>query len=237
MTNHSEIPWKRITAEGVVIVVSILLAFSIDAWWEERLARSAEIEQLVRVSEEIEANSERIQRKLETISVAIEATAEFISWMGPQPVDVTADVYHSQWNKFFSIGTFSVLRSAVQDYLAAGQTGKARHADIRHAVSEWHSYADDLEKQYDLLRIAHAHISDYLEDSVPILHSIRVSGVMDGHPTSKFPYDHLSVLSDPLFESRIALYLLRLEFVSSQALDLQRRQLMLVDRIRSATTE
>jgi KaiC/GvpD/RAD55 family RecA-like ATPase len=27
--------WERILAEGVVIVVGILLAFSIDAWWDE----------------------------------------------------------------------------------------------------------------------------------------------------------------------------------------------------------
>ena len=30
------IPWFRIFAEGFVIVVSILLAFGIDAWWDER---------------------------------------------------------------------------------------------------------------------------------------------------------------------------------------------------------
>ena len=31
-----EIPWKRLTVEGAAIVVSILLAFGIDAWWDER---------------------------------------------------------------------------------------------------------------------------------------------------------------------------------------------------------
>ncbi len=28
-----QIPWLRVFAEGVVIVVSVLLAFGIDAWW------------------------------------------------------------------------------------------------------------------------------------------------------------------------------------------------------------
>jgi hypothetical protein len=31
-----QIPWLRVFVEGVVIVGSILLAFGIDAWWEER---------------------------------------------------------------------------------------------------------------------------------------------------------------------------------------------------------
>ena len=31
-----KIPWLRVWVEGVVIVVSILLAFGIQAWWDER---------------------------------------------------------------------------------------------------------------------------------------------------------------------------------------------------------
>ena len=34
MPNSHQIPWPRIIAEGSAIVVSILLAFSIDAWWD-----------------------------------------------------------------------------------------------------------------------------------------------------------------------------------------------------------
>lgn len=36
MTDTKEIPWRRLTVEGAAIVVSILLAFGIDAWWDER---------------------------------------------------------------------------------------------------------------------------------------------------------------------------------------------------------
>lgn len=36
-----QIPWLRIFAEGTAIVISILLAFAIDAWWQRR----AELEQ------------------------------------------------------------------------------------------------------------------------------------------------------------------------------------------------
>ncbi len=37
-----KIPWNRFTVEAIVIVGSILLAFAIDAWWEERLERELE---------------------------------------------------------------------------------------------------------------------------------------------------------------------------------------------------
>lgn len=36
------IPWPRILAEGAIIVISILLAFWIDAWWADRQAEASE---------------------------------------------------------------------------------------------------------------------------------------------------------------------------------------------------
>ena len=36
MPKSQDVPWKRLTAEGMAIIVSILLAFGIDAWWEDR---------------------------------------------------------------------------------------------------------------------------------------------------------------------------------------------------------
>ncbi len=45
MPESQAIPWKRLSAEGAAIVVSILLAFWIDAWWDARndLAEEREI--------------------------------------------------------------------------------------------------------------------------------------------------------------------------------------------------
>jgi hypothetical protein len=37
-----KIPWRHIAVEGGVIIASILLAFSIDAWWDDRLIHDAE---------------------------------------------------------------------------------------------------------------------------------------------------------------------------------------------------
>ena len=42
MGKLQSISWPRIIAEGVAIVASILIAFSIDAWWTERQAREQE---------------------------------------------------------------------------------------------------------------------------------------------------------------------------------------------------
>jgi hypothetical protein len=61
MTNSREIPWKRLAVESAAIVGSILLAFAIDAWWSERVERTAEREALSRLHDEFASNRERLE--------------------------------------------------------------------------------------------------------------------------------------------------------------------------------
>ena len=57
MTGPQIIPWKRPTVEAAAIVASILLAFAIDAWWEERESRSSAHLALVQMLAEMREDS------------------------------------------------------------------------------------------------------------------------------------------------------------------------------------
>ena len=52
-----QVPWPRIFAEGLAIVVSILLAFGIQAWWEERQERAVEKALLTGLVEDLRLDS------------------------------------------------------------------------------------------------------------------------------------------------------------------------------------
>lgn len=54
----------RAASEGAVIVVSILLAFWIDAWWDNRQARMTEVTVLESIREEVEENRLELDRLL-----------------------------------------------------------------------------------------------------------------------------------------------------------------------------
>ena len=54
MNKLREIPWPRILAEGTAIVVSILLAFSIQAWWENRQDREDEQDYLRLLTDDLD---------------------------------------------------------------------------------------------------------------------------------------------------------------------------------------
>ena len=56
MANRLNISWPRILAEGTAIVVSILLAFWIQAWWEGLQQENRELELIAQLDEEIQGN-------------------------------------------------------------------------------------------------------------------------------------------------------------------------------------
>ena len=60
MNQRNKVSWKRIAAEATAIVLSILVAFAIDAWWDERQERVAETELLSRLHTEFSNNLARI---------------------------------------------------------------------------------------------------------------------------------------------------------------------------------
>ena len=48
----SNIQWPRILAEGTAIVLSILLAFTIDTWWQDHKEADAQRAQLLSLFDE-----------------------------------------------------------------------------------------------------------------------------------------------------------------------------------------
>lgn len=81
MQQSPKVPWYRLAAEGFVVVVSILLAFSIDAWWDGHLEDRRENKQLAAMSEEFAASSVAIDEVLESIEKHAKGVEELISML------------------------------------------------------------------------------------------------------------------------------------------------------------
>ena len=233
---RQQVPWGQLAFEGTVIVVSILLAFAIDAWWDGRQEADLQIERLAGVAVELQANSEKILEKIDRLEITTSAASTFLSWMGPEPEVVEFEAYKTQWNRLIAVGSFSLIRSATEDFLASGTMASSQTDEIRRSLAEWYFYGDELQNQYDRLREAHANLADYGHSlsGVPVLHTLSEFAVMQDHPRSKFPFDQNVVLADPVFESLLAIYLMRMEFVSAQVASYQERQNRLLSLINSA---
>ena len=60
MNLPKDIPWMRVLVEGAVIVVSILMALGIEAWWDGSQDRSAETEILAGLRADFEENDRQV---------------------------------------------------------------------------------------------------------------------------------------------------------------------------------
>ncbi len=79
MTNTHDIPWKRISAEGIAIVVGILLAFGIQAWWESRQNQAEEVEILAGLELEFEDQVVIREERRQSIQTALAEIGELLA--------------------------------------------------------------------------------------------------------------------------------------------------------------
>ena len=87
MTLNQSIPWPRIVAEGTIIVVSILLAFWIDACCSERQTRIEGSEAISQLVADFRPNAERLKIIRGVHESALDAAYEILAraGMGGQP--------------------------------------------------------------------------------------------------------------------------------------------------------
>lgn len=126
MEKTSGIPWRRVFLEGVVIVVSILLAFSIDAWWDNRVEQRREREQLVSMLAEFKGSLAGLDSVLESVQGHAENVESLIALLkaaGDKPVVVpgqllgsaitwrTSDVSTSTLDALMASGDLNLLRN------------------------------------------------------------------------------------------------------------------------------
>ena len=125
--------------EGIVIVLSILLAFALDTWWDERIERSEEIAILNNLEQEFRAAQaqfdfyygwhERIERAVaQTLQTAREASARG-SVSITVPDTAVALVYLSP--------TFDPRLGTLDGLLASGRLRLIRDPELRHALAGW----------------------------------------------------------------------------------------------------
>jgi hypothetical protein len=141
MSTNNSIPWKRISAEGVTIVISIILAFSIDAWWDERQERRDEMEILERLLVELSVNIERIDRvivkgtrKLE-YAIALFDLIEKAQAQGDETIAVsTMMLMH-----LADSATYEADIPVLQGIIRSARLEIIENEDILTAIARWES--------------------------------------------------------------------------------------------------
>lgn len=119
-TDSKEIPWKRIGIEATAIVASILLAFAIDAWWEESQNQQDIRLSLSRLSDNLTITLLDLQTDVETLEQ---------SWVAAKTLINSEQREHSQYSAEMALAELFKTRiptAESAEYRSLTSTGMLR---------------------------------------------------------------------------------------------------------------
>ena len=187
--------WRRLLVEGVVIVGSILLAFSVDAWWDRTKTLAEEQEVLRALHVELSSNRETLDRASQQIEEGRAALERFLVLSQSEVGELAAD----------SLSITNVFRRTFYGGLAAGfvdaairsgvgdtelRAALAEYARLLTAVENSWSNTDDLSRDAMQLLGRHRGLQDpaaVVPDS-SLWQEIRSDSVLVGVARAKWVY-------------------------------------------------
>tara|TARA_R110002049_G_scaffold304386_1_gene499525 strand:+ start:84 stop:782 length:699 start_codon:yes stop_codon:yes gene_type:complete len=195
MKESQEIPWKRIFVEATAIVASILLAFAIDAWWQNRTERIVETQYL----QALRADLHRSLQLLDEIEAQQRLQVGYLESLLLTNGDNAFSDELRRWidDGLFNVGTYKPQISALRDLESSGQTQIIQNQDLRRVLASIRQRMDGLETvQRDFQQSQQMLIDTYLVDN------FNLSALMPNPTTSNEP--DLSMLGTSDFQSRVA---------------------------------
>lgn len=139
-----EIPWKKFAVEGFVIVASILLAFGIDAWWQERQERQFEQEALVGLQEEYRGHRDMLARHKSLHDEIVRAVEILMKacergYYEPDQIPIDRALYLSRLPPTADLGD-----GVAASLISSGRIEILSNRVLRHEITGWKSVLDEL---------------------------------------------------------------------------------------------
>lgn len=138
------IPWARVAVEGLVIVVSILLAFALDAWWGDREEQARVVEMLDAVASEFEA--ERV-----AMDSVVTENERVIAWYltmlprtDPDLAPLSEDSIRILGNQIEDYQIWDAGFGALAALLSGSLLEKVPDAELRRSLGAWDGELEDL---------------------------------------------------------------------------------------------
>ena len=151
MPNANNIQWKRLSVEAAAIVASILLAFAIDAWWDDfqqrRQTQTLLTELEVAFSENvrlIEENIELVNRFQEILRHFITVEPDGAAQISPE---LTFDTLESIWRPITTPNNNSILIARIE----SADVNLLKYPRLQSAIAQWRSEVSELDERRELL--------------------------------------------------------------------------------------
>ena len=131
----------RWLVEAVVIVGSILLAFAIDAWWDQRQDRQMEAEILGRLLSDFSANSIEVNSQLSNRRRLSASASDLLAAVAVANLGDGIAVPTSAVINIVVSPTFDPVTSTMDAAFSSGQAALIRNMEVAESLADWRRIA------------------------------------------------------------------------------------------------
>lgn len=137
MKNTSNVPWSRILAEGGAIVISILLAFWIEAWWSENQERQAELDYLIALHKDFSETRESLEIQVDRVSLLFNQVDEVLGVIADKKTTDLPDTFSKMVGNAYALPRPVTVTGTYEDMVNSGSLRLLRNEDLRVAMAEF----------------------------------------------------------------------------------------------------
>lgn len=137
MNRHSDIPWRQLIAEGIAIVASILLAFAIDAWWDDRQDRRDEQVMLASLHDEFAVIKSALEADIERHEQNLASLKTLLQRMNGDRHGDEAAVIEAAFLELLSPRTTDLGSGALEALLGSGRLELIESKPLREKIAGW----------------------------------------------------------------------------------------------------
>ena len=224
--------WGSAFRDMVLIVTSILIAFSLEAWWdgqrtldEERAALSAVRDDFRAARQELDSVLVRNDKVVEVAGVVLAMSPEEVARLDPDSADT---LLH------FGYGgglTFDPPTGALQALLYAGTLGDIRNHELAAALSAWPGLMDEIDEDQVFIidsfnRLQEVHVRNGAMEQA-MIHRGLLAG-----PAAMSPSEILAaLLATPEDRGVLARHLWAVQGLQDELADVDRRLDVLLEQL------
>jgi hypothetical protein len=215
MDKKPTIPWRRLLTEGAIIVLSILLAFWIDAWWQESEDRERELVVLQALLGELEGMRDDFDSQRDYNEAILAATTQLLEAGTAGEHALGQDQVDELLGDIVWYNASSIWHSATMDLLvSAGDLAALSNMQLVRLLVPLHNRLESAQARYKLDEAL------YRNEVIPFLGKNGnlpqiLAGIDHAPGITNWPYefpairisestDHRPLLSDSTFQGLLA---------------------------------
>ena len=134
--------WRKRIAEAVVIVLSILAAFAIDAWWDSATEQRRAAAEVSSLRSEFEAVDQELIRAGNELTKALDATVTLARLAGPNPKPMSADSFGLLLTWSLTVNAVELPTGALANILSSGDLPILNDIELQKNLASWSSIAN-----------------------------------------------------------------------------------------------